>query len=155
MSPALDGEGAHGDEQRAVQDGALGPSAVQERHEYGHEYRGAAHEDSRDRWFRGAFGGEHGEIEADHADGRDQRQPYPLAGGQRAQGRRATTADEGQEQQTGESVAQELAARVRVFAQDAVGGEGASDEDAGQGGEQGAAGGGVHGGDAMDPTGPV
>ncbi|GAB2964899.1 hypothetical protein GCM10023080_027730 [Streptomyces pseudoechinosporeus] len=133
----------------------MGPTAVQERHEYGHQHRGAAHEDSRNRRLRGAFGGEHGEVEADHADGRDQREPYPLSYRQPAQGRHAASADQGQEQQTGEAVAQELAARVRVFAQDAVGGEGASDKDAGQGGEQGTAGGGVHGGDAMNATGPV
>ncbi|GGK82971.1 hypothetical protein GCM10010094_50100 [Streptomyces flaveus] len=133
----------------------MGPTAVQEGHEHGHQHRGAAHEDSRNRRFRGAFGGEHGEVEADHADGREQREPYPLPCGQPAQGRHAATSDQGQEQQAGEAVAQELAARVRVFAQDAVGGEGASDEDAGQGGEQGAAGGDVHGGDAMDTTGPV
>ena len=72
------------------------------------------------------------------------------------QRRRAAPADQRQQQQAGEAVAQELAARVRVVAQDAVGGEGGADEDTGEGGEQGPSdGGGVHGRDAMKGGGPV
>ena len=134
----------------------MGPTALQERYENGHDDRGAAYEDTRYRGFRGAFGRDHGEVEPDHADSREQREPGPLGRRQGAQGCRAAPADQGQEQQTGEAVADELAARVRVVAQDAVGGEGASDEDAGEGGEQGTAGGGGgHARDAMKNGGPV
>ncbi len=132
----------------------MGPAALQEGHENGHGDRGTAYEDTRYRGFRRAFGGDHGEVEADHADGREEREPYPLTRHQSAQGRRAAPSDQGQEQQTREAVAQELTTRVRIVAQDAVGGEGASDEDAGEGGEQGSAGGGVHGCDAMKGGGP-
>ncbi|GDY67344.1 hypothetical protein SAV14893_067370 [Streptomyces avermitilis] len=125
-------------------------------HDDRHDHRGTAHEDARHRRLRGALGGDHGEVEADHADGREGGQTYPLTGREAAQRRRAAPADQGQEQQAGEAVAQELAARVRVVAEDAVGGEGASDEDTGEGGEQSPAGGGrVHDGDATNGTGPV
>jgi hypothetical protein len=134
----------------------LRPTAFQERYGNGHDHRGAAYEDTRYRGFRGALGGEDGEVEADHADGGEEREPCPLARCQPAQGRRAASSDQGQEQQAGEAVTQELAARVRVVAQDAVGGEGAADEDAGEGGEQRPAGGGcVHACDATKVTGPV
>lgn len=46
----------------------------QEGDDNGHDHRGAAHEHARNGWFRGAFGGDHGEVEADHADGREQRE---------------------------------------------------------------------------------
>ncbi|GGX68065.1 hypothetical protein GCM10010515_39620 [Streptomyces fructofermentans] len=101
------------------------------------------------------FGGDHREVEADHADGGEQREAHPLTPPQRAQRGGATAADQGQQQDAGQGVAQELAARVRVVAQHAVRREGASDEDAGEGGQQHAARGGVHGRDAMDHGGPV
>lgn len=105
----------------------MGPTALQKGYENGHDDRGAAYEDTRYRGFRGAFGRDHGEVEADHSDGSEQREPCPLGRRQSAQGCRAAPSDQGQEQQKGEAVADELAARVRVVAQDAVGGEGASD----------------------------
>lgn len=126
------------------------------RHEHGHDDRGAAHEYAGDRRFGRALGGEHREVEADHADGRDQHEAPPLADGELPQLGGAAPAEEGQQKDTGEAVAQELAARVRVVAKDAVGGEGTSDEHAGEGGEQCApGGGGVHDGDAMKGGGPV
>ncbi|GAA0296313.1 hypothetical protein GCM10009540_14320 [Streptomyces turgidiscabies] len=108
------------------------------------------------------FGGDDGQVEADHTDGREQRETDPLAGAERPQRGAAAPADQRQEQQTGQAVAQELAARVRVVAEDAVGGEGAADEDGGQGGEKGparggdvgGAGDGVHAGDARQCGGP-
>ena len=84
-APALDGEGAEGDERRApYRTRRSGSASVQQRHENGHDDRRAAHEDAGDGRFRGAFGGEHGEVEADHADGREQRETRPLAGVERA-----------------------------------------------------------------------
>jgi len=71
-SPPLDGGRADRDEQRPVQDEPLGTTALQERHDHRHDHRGAAHEDSRYRRFRGAFGGDHREVEADHADSGEQ-----------------------------------------------------------------------------------
>lgn len=139
-----------------MQDTALWPTALLERHENRHEDRGAAHEDARDRRFGRALGGDHSEVEADHADGREQREAPPLAGRHPPQRGGAAPADQGQQKDTGEAVAQELAARVRIVAEDAVGGEGTSDEDTGEGGEQGAPkGGGVHDRDAMKVCGPV
>ncbi|BCL32247.1 hypothetical protein GCM10017557_71060 [Streptomyces aurantiacus] len=130
----------------------MGPAALQEGNEDGHGDRGAAYEDTRYRGFRGTFRGDHGEVEADHADGRQQRETHPSARCQHAQGCRAAPSDEREEQQAGEAVTQELAARVRVVAEDAVGGEGASDKDGGERREQHpagpACGGGVHGSDA-------
>lgn len=133
----------------------MGPAALQEGDQDGDDDRDAAYEDPRYRGFRGVFGGDHGEVEADHADRREQREAYPLAQCQHAQRGRAAPSDQGQEQQEGEAVAQELAARVRIVAEDAVGGEGSSDEDGGEGGEQGPARGDVHTSDAMKDGGPV
>jgi len=133
----------------------LRSAALLEWDEDSHDDRGAAYEDTRYRGFRGVFGGDHGEVEADHADGREQREACPLARRQRAQGCRAAPSDQREEQQAGEAVAQELAARVRVVAEDAVGGEGCSDEDGGESREQGPARGDVHGSDATKDGGPV
>ncbi|GGN52274.1 hypothetical protein GCM10011579_009090 [Streptomyces albiflavescens] len=133
----------------------MGTASLLKGHENGHDHWGAAHEDARNCRFRRAFGGDHRQIEADHADGREQGEAAPLARVEPAQGHRATPADQRQEQDAGETVAEELATRIRVEPQDAVGGEGASDEDAGEGGEQRAPGGGVHDGDAMKGRGPV
>ncbi|BBC38219.1 hypothetical protein SGFS_095130 [Streptomyces graminofaciens] len=139
-----------------MEHGPLGVPAVQQRYEDGDDHRGAAHEHARHRRFRGAFGGEDGEVEADHADGRDEGEPGPLPCGQTPQRCRAAAADEREQQDAGQGVAEELAARVRVVAEDAVGGEGGADEDAGERGEEGAAGGGgVHDGDARKAGGPV
>lgn len=130
-------------------------TALLKGYDNGHDDRGAAHEDARNGRFRRAFGGDHREVEPDHADSREQREAPPLTHREPPQRARATPADQRQEQYKGEAVAQELAARVRVLAQQAVGGEGASDEDAGEGGEQRApGGGGVHDGDAMKGRGP-
>lgn len=139
-----------------MQHATLRAAALLKGYDNGHDHRGAAHEDAGNRRFRRTFGGEHREVEADHADGREQREAPPLACREPAQRRRATPADQRQQQDAGETVAEELAARVRVVTQDAVGGEGASDEDAGEGGERRApSGGGVHDGDAMKRHGPV
>lgn len=126
----------------------------------GHEHRdddgGAPHEDAGDRRFGRALGSEHRQVEADHADGRDQREPAPLAGREPPQRGGTAPADEGQQKDAGEAVTQELATRVRIVAQETVGGEGPSDEDTGEGGEQRApGGGGVHDRHAMNGRGPV
>jgi hypothetical protein len=126
------------------------------RHEYGDDDRGAPHEDAGNRRFGRALGGEHREVEADHADGRDQREAPPPAACEPPQRGGTAPAHEGQQKGTREAVAQELTARVRVVAKDAVGREGSSDEDAGEGGEERAPdGGGVHEGDATNGPGPV
>lgn len=132
------------------------PTAFLERDENRHEDRGAAHEDARDRRFGRALCGDHREVEADHPDGREQGEAPPLAGREPPQRGGTAPADQGQQKDTGEAVAQELTSRVRIVAEDAVGGEGTSDEDTGEGGEQGAPnGGGVHDRDAMKGRGPV
>jgi hypothetical protein len=134
----------------------LWTTALLKRHEHGHDDRGAAHEDAGDRRLGRPLGGENREVEAEHADGRDQREESPLAGREPPQRGAAAPADEGQQKDTGEAVAQELAARVRVVAKDAVGGEGSSDEYTGEGGERGTpGGGGVHESDATNGRGPV
>lgn len=79
------------------------------RYEHRDDDRGAAHEDAGDCRFRRALGGEHREVEADHADGRDQREAPPLADGEPPQRGGAAPADEGQQKDTGEPVTQELA----------------------------------------------
>jgi hypothetical protein len=58
----------------------LGSASVEQRHENGHQHGGAAHEDARDGWFSGAFGGDDGEVEADHAHGGEKREAGPLTG---------------------------------------------------------------------------
>jgi hypothetical protein len=154
-APPLHRERADGDQQRAVQHEALRTTAVEERDDDRHRHGSAAHEDARYGRLGGALGGDDGQVEADHAYSREQRQPGPPAGREPAQALRRPAAGEREEQHSGQSVAQELAARVRVVAEQAVGGEGASDEHAGECGEQGAATGGVHDGDARDRGGPV
>ncbi|GAA3836614.1 hypothetical protein GCM10022403_081480 [Streptomyces coacervatus] len=132
------------------------PAALQDGDDDGHHHGRASHEDSGHRRFRGALGRDHRQVEADHADGGEQRETGPLAGREQPQPRRRSRAREWDEQQTGEAVAQELAARVRVVAQDAVRGEGPADQDTGECGEEGSAGGGgVHGSDARQRGGPV
>ncbi|GHA37387.1 hypothetical protein GCM10010372_41900 [Streptomyces tauricus] len=134
----------------------MGSAALQEGDDNGDGDGRAAYEDTRYGGFRGVLRGDDGEVEADHADGREQRETCPLTGRQRPQGCRAAPSDQRQEQQAGEAVPHELAARVGVVAEDAVGGEGAADEDGCEGREQGPAGGGdVHGSDAMKEGGPV
>lgn len=159
-APALDGERADGDQQRAVHDGAGGAAAAQQREQDGDDDRRAADEDARDGGFGGALGGDDGQVEADHADGGDGGEPAPLPPGEGAQRRGGAPGDEREEQQAGDAVADGLAAGVRVVAEDAVGGEGGADECAGESGEehpgQGAAGGsGFHEDDARDRGGPV
>lgn len=135
---------------------ALWAAPVEERNDDGHHDRCAADEDTRHRGFRAAFGGDDGQVEADHADGRQQPEAEPPAKAERAQPRTGVPSGERGEQQAGERVAQELAAGVRVVAQDAVGGEGPADEHTGEGGEEGAAGGGgFHDRDARKRRGPV
>ncbi|MGX1268553.1 hypothetical protein RKD18_001747 [Streptomyces phaeoluteigriseus] len=139
-----------------MEDRAARAASFEERHEDRDDDGRAAHQDAGDGRFGGAFGGQDGQVEADHADGREQRETDPLTGGQRAQATHGARAGEGHEQQTGEPVAQGLPAGVRVGAQDAVGGEGRSDEDAGERGEEGAAwDGDVHDRDARKHGGPV
>lgn len=153
--PALDREGSDRDQQRTLEHGALWPAAGKERDQDRHHHRGTADEDARDRRFRGALGGEDRQVEADHPDGGEQGQPQPRARPQPPQPLRRVSPDERHEQQAGQSVAEELAARVGVVAQHAVGGEGRADEDVGERGQQGAAGGGrVHEDDARNPGGP-
>lgn len=155
-TPALDRERAHGDERRPVQDRPLRPPPpVQQGHDHGHHHRRAADEDTGDRRFGRPLGGDDGQVEADHADGGEDDEAGPLTPGERAQPGRGAPSGERDEQETGEAVAQELAAGVRVVAEQAVGGEGSSDEDAGERGEEGTAhGGGVHGSDARNRRGP-
>ncbi len=153
--PALDREGAGRDQQRPAEDKALWPTAVKKRDQDRDHHRGAADEDARDRRFRGALGGEDRQVEADHPDGGEQGQPQPRTRPQPAQPPGRIPPGERHEQQAGQSVAEELAARVGVVAQHAVGGEGAADEDVGERGQEGAARGGrVHEDDARNVGGP-
>jgi len=155
-APALDGARAGGDEQGAVHGGTPGRAAVRQGYEDGHHHRGAADEHPGNGRLRRAFGGEHAQVEADHADRREHAEPHPPAGAEAAQGSQAPSPDQRQQQKAGESVAQELTAPVRVVAEDAVGGEGTPDEDTGQGGEQGSADAGdIHGTDRRNCTGPA
>jgi hypothetical protein len=134
----------------------LGPAPVQQRDDHGHDHGSAAHEHARDGWFGRAFRGEDGQIEADHADAGEQRQTEPVAERKRPQAGRRSRPGQRDEQDEGQAVAQKLAARVRVVAEDAVGGEGPSDEDAGERGEESSTrGGGVHARDAREDSGPV
>lgn len=114
------------------------PHSAQQGNQYGDHDGRASHEDAGYRGFGGAFRGEHREVEADHADGGEQRESAPLARREPPQRAQAALPEQWQEQQARDGVADELAAGVRVVAQDAVGGEGAAHEDAGEGGEQGA-----------------
>lgn len=133
----------------------MGSAPVERRDDDGHHDRGAAHEDAWNGRLRGALGGDDGHVEANHADGGEQCEAAPRAGPERPQPGRGASPGEGQEQQAGESVAEELTARVRVVAKLAVGGEGRADEDTGEPCEQRSAGGGVHGSDARKGGGPV
>jgi len=133
----------------------LGTAAPKERDDDGHHHGRASHEDARHRRFRGALGREDGQVEADHADGGEQGEAGPVAGPEQPQPHRRSRAGQRDEQQTGEAVAEALAARVRVVAKDAVRGEGPADQDTGECGEKGSTGGGVHGSDARQRRGPV
>ncbi|WP_442806830.1 hypothetical protein [Streptomyces sp. NBC_01750] len=156
-APPLDGEGAGRDEQGSVQHGPSGPTAVQERYEDGDDDRGAADEHTGNGGFRGAFRGQDRQIETDHADDGEQGEPDPLRqeeGAQRRQARAA--AEQRQEEQAGEGVAQRLAAGTGIVAEDAVGGEGGAHEEIGHGDEQRRAQRvHVHGGDARERGGPA
>ena len=154
-APPLDRERADRDERRPVEHDPARTASLQEGDENRDGHGSAADEDSGDCGFGAAFGGDDGKVEADHADSREQGETGPLACRERAQPGLLVLAGEREEQQAGEAVAQELAARVRVVAQDAVRAEGRADEDAGEGGERGAAGGGGgHGSDARESGGP-
>ncbi|KUL33199.1 hypothetical protein ADL12_22025 [Streptomyces regalis] len=154
-TPPLDRESAESDDQRPVQDGALGSASVQQGDDDGHDHGRTADEDTGNRRFGRALGGDDGQVEADHADGREHREAGPLTGGECPQPGRGVPPRQRDEQETGEAVAQELTACVRVVAKEAVGGEGPSDEDTGERGEKGTArGGGVHGSDARKRRGP-
>jgi hypothetical protein len=134
----------------------LGSASVQEGDEDRHHHGRAADEDTGNGRFGGALRREDRQVEADHAHAREQREAGPEAGRERPQPRRGVPAGQRDEQQEGQAVAEELAAGVRVFTEDAVGGEGPSDEDTGERGEQGSPhGGGVHGHDARNYGGPV
>jgi hypothetical protein len=76
----------------------LWTAALLKRDDNGHDHRGAAHEDARNRRFRRAFGGDDRQVEGDHADGRQQREAPPLTRRQPPQRGRAAPADQGQEQ---------------------------------------------------------
>ncbi len=78
-----------------MQDAALGPASVLEGHEDGHDDRGTAHEDARDSGFRRPFGGDHREVEADHADGREQCETAPPTRVEGAQTCHGAPADQG------------------------------------------------------------
>lgn len=133
----------------------MGAALVQQGDDHGHDHGCAADEDSGNRRFGRALGGDHSQVEADHADGGEYYEAGPLTGRERAQPGRGATPGQRDQQEAGEGVTQELAAGVRVVAEEAVGGEGSPDEDAGERGEQGSArGGGVHGTDARKRSGP-
>ncbi|GAA1927619.1 hypothetical protein GCM10009837_61280 [Streptomyces durmitorensis] len=138
-APPLHGEGTRGHDQRPVHDDPLRLPPLKERHDDRHDDRGAAYEDARYGRFRRAFGGQDRQVEADHADSGEDRKTPPLAPRQTAERRRGAPPEQRQEQQAGQAVAQELAARVRIVAQEAVGCEGAAYEEAGEGREQGPA----------------
>ncbi len=135
-APSLDGEGAGRDQRRTVQNQPSRTPALRQGDQDGHGDRGAAHEDARHRRFRRALGGEHGDVEADHADRREQPEPHPQTYGEPAQGCHAAPAEEREQEEARQAVAEELATRVGVVAQNAVGGERAADEDAGESGEK-------------------
>ncbi|GGY28250.1 hypothetical protein GCM10010299_38190 [Streptomyces tanashiensis] len=154
--PALHGEGAGGDEQRPVQHGGSGPAALGQRDQDGDYHRGAADQDAGDGGFGGPLGGEDGEVEADHADGRQGGQPQPVTGGQEPQRSESAAAEQREEEQTGGAVAERLPTRVRVGAEQAVGGEGGTDEGVGEGHQEDPAQGvRVHASDARKRRGPV
>lgn len=134
----------------------MGAAPVQQGDDDGHDHGRAADEDAGNRRFGRPLGGDHSQVEADHADGGEHHESGPLTGRERAQPGRGVTPGQRDEQEAGEGVAQELTAGVRVVAEEAVGGEGSSDEDAGERGEEGSArrGGGVHGSDARKRSGP-
>lgn len=113
-----------------------GPPPVGQRHQDRHNDRRASDEHPRNGRLGRAFGGQHRQVEAHHADGGDQRQPAPTGRAETAQRGRSAPAEQREQQQSGQSVAEGLAARVRIAAEDAVGGEGPADQEAGDGGER-------------------
>jgi hypothetical protein len=154
-APALHGEGAGGDEQRSVQHGGGGPATLGQRDEDRDDDRGAADEDAGDGGLGGPLGGEDGEVEADHADGRERGEPQPVAGGQEPQRGEPVTAEQREEEQACGAVPKGLSTRVRVGAEQAVGGEGGTDEGVGEGHQEDPAQGvRVHASDARERCGP-
>lgn len=137
MAPPLDGEGPGRHQQRSVQNGPGGPSAVQERYEHGDDDGRAADEHARNSRLRGAFRGQDREIESDHADRGEHGEPYPLRPAEGPQRReRRPAAEQREQEQAGQGVAQRLTTRVRIVPEDAVGGEGGADEEVGEADEQ-------------------
>lgn len=132
-APPLHGEGPGGDEQGAGQHGPLRGTPFQEGHKEGHDNRRASYEDTRYGRFRRSFRSQNRHVETDHPHGREKREAAPLAGAQASQRPRAARAQQGDEKQTREAVADELASQVWVVAQHTVGGEGAADEETGEG----------------------
>ncbi|OAR27255.1 hypothetical protein A8W25_03055 [Streptomyces sp. ERV7] len=134
--PPLHGEGPGSHQKRSVQHRPGGPPPVEQRHEDRHHDRCAPDEDTGDGGLGRALGGQHRQVEAHHADGGDQREPPPLRRAEAAERGGAAPADQREQQQAREAVAQGLTTRVRIVAEDAVGGEGPADEEAGDGGER-------------------
>lgn len=137
--PALDGEGPGRHEPGRVQDGAGRTASLQHRHEDAHDDGRAADENAWNRWFRRLFGGQHGQVEPDHADCREKSEPAPLASGEgteRSEAGASVSAQQRYEQECGQAIAQCLASGIRIVAQHAVGREGSSHEDTGKGCEE-------------------
>ncbi len=157
--PALDGERPDGDEACRVQRDAGRTTAVQQRDEHADHDRRTAHEDARNSRFRRLFGRQDRQVEPDHAHGGEQDDPPPLATGEASEPSRrgvGVAAKERDEQQRGETVAERLAARERIVAEDAVGREGCPHQHTREGREEGPAQRGcVHGADARVGDGPV
>ncbi len=154
--PPLHHTGPHRDEPGPQQDRAPRPPSLRQGDQDRHDDRRAAHQDPGHGGFGRALGGQDRHIEADHPDRRQQPEPPPLTGRERAHPAQGAGSGQRDEEQTGEAVPEELATRVRIVAEHAVGGEGGADEDAGERGEQGAArGGGVHENDVRKSGGPV
>ncbi len=114
----------------------LRSTPFEKRHKDGDDDGGAPYEDTRYGRFRRPLRRQDGQVEADHPDGRQEGEPSPLAARQPPQdGGRASPQPE-QQEQARHSVADELTTGVRIVAEQAVGGEGAPDEEAGEGREQ-------------------
>ncbi|GAA3051094.1 hypothetical protein GCM10017562_13050 [Streptomyces roseofulvus] len=78
-----------------------------------------------------------------------------MTGPEPSQRSEPSPAEKGEQEQTGGTVTEGLSARVRVVAEQTVGGEGSADEGVGEGHEQDSAQGvRVHGPDAREQSGP-